>query len=96
MDDRLKRTVALLLAGGLVLVVVGLALVLQHTPEPVSYRVEGLYNGPPLPELDAPHEGADLRLLAGGVVAVGGALMALTGAVATGVWLGSARRGDDV
>ena len=94
MDDRLKRTVALLLAGGGLLVVIGLVMVLQTRPEPVSYRVDGLTNGVPVPELEPPEEGLDLKLLAGGVVAVGGVMMAMTGAVATGVWLASARGGD--
>ena len=95
MDDRLKRTIALLLAGGGLLVVVGLMMVLETRPEPVSYRVDGLTNGTPVPELDPPEEGLDLELLAGGVVAVGGVMVAMVGAVATGVWLGSVERTRD-
>ncbi len=95
MDDRLKRTIALLLAGGAVLVVVGPAIVFRDAPEPTGVRVDGLTNGMPLPEMDPPEGGLPLDLIAGGVVALGGVMLAMTGAVATGVWLGSARRDDD-
>jgi hypothetical protein len=95
MDDRLKRAVALLLAGGAVLVVIGLGIVFRDDPEPVGYRVDGLNNGLPLPEMDPPKEGLPLDLIAGSVVALGGVMLAMTGAVATGVWLGSARRDAD-
>ena len=95
MDDRLKRTIAVLLAGGGLLVVIGLMMVLETRPEPVGYRVDGLTNGMPIPELEPPEEGLDLELLAGGVVAVGGVMVAMIGAVATGVWLGGGDRTRD-
>lgn len=95
MDDRLKRTVALLFAGAAVLVVLGLGIVFRDDPEPIGYRVDGLNNGIPLSELEPPKEGLPLELIAGSVVALGGVVLALTGAVATGVWLGSGRRDDD-
>ena len=94
MDDRLKRTVALLLAGGAVLVVIGLAIVFRDDPESIAYRVDGLTNGMPLPELEEPSADVNLRLVAGGVVAIGGVVMAMTGAVATGVWLAGDRARD--
>lgn len=75
MDDRLKRTVALLLAGGAVLVVIGLGIVFRDDPEPIGYRVDGLNNGLPLPEMDPPKEGLPLDLIAGSVVALGGVML---------------------
>lgn len=94
MNDRLKRTVALLLAGGAVLVVIGLAIVFRDDPESIGYRVDGLTNGMPLPELEEPTADVNLRLLAGGVLTIGGMVMAMIGAVATGVWLANDRGGD--
>ena len=82
MDDRLKRAVALLLAGGAVLVVIGLGIVFRDDPEPVGYRVDGLNNGLPLPEMDPPKEGLPLDLIAGSVVALGGVMLAMKGSSA--------------
>jgi hypothetical protein len=94
MDDRLKRTVALLLAGGGLLVVIGLVMVLQAWPVSVSYQVDGLSNGMPVPELEDTTADVNLRLLAGGVAAISGVVVAMIGAVATGVWLAGDRGGE--
>ncbi|CUR57930.1 hypothetical protein NOCA1130300 [metagenome] len=84
----------MLLAGGVVLVVIGLAIVFRDEPESIGYRVDGLTNGMPLPELEEPSADVNLRLVAGGVVAIGGVVAAMIGAVATGVWLAGDRGGD--
>lgn len=95
MDDRLKRTVALLLAGGGLLFAVGLAVMLRESLESGSYTVDFAMGGTPPAELGDYQARVPVTFVVGGVVAMAGVMSALTGAVATGVWLGSARRDGD-
>lgn len=87
MDNRLNRTIALLLAVGAALVVLGLALLLQPQPVVPNLVVDGLNNNyPPAEPPDYPAD-PTLRRLIGGTLAFVGFMAALVGAVATGVRL---------
>lgn len=87
MNDRLRRTVALLLIGGGVLVVVGLVVMQREWPG-WSYRADGLNGGSyTVDESSYEETGSTIGVIAGGVVASAGMLMTVVGAVAIGVRL---------
>ncbi|MDR7251922.1 uncharacterized protein involved in exopolysaccharide biosynthesis [Nocardioides sp. BE266] len=94
MDGPLKRTIAMLLAGGAALFAVGLAVLLREWLESGTYTVDFMSDGTPPPEVDDYQVGLPVVFVLGCVMALGGVMSALTGAVAAGVWLGSQRRDD--
>lgn len=92
MNDRLRRVVALLLIGGGVLVVVGLVVMHREWPG-WSYRADGLNGSYTVDESSYQETGSTIGVVAGGVVASTGMLMAVVGAVAIGVRLAAPDRG---
>lgn len=93
MNDRLRRTVALLLVGGGVLVVVGIVVMHREWPG-WSYQADGLNGGSyTVDESSYEETGSTIGVVAGGVVASTGMLMAVVAAVAIGVRLAAPDRG---